>query len=399
MAERKVTLVSLGCGEGTLTAQARAALEEADCLIGSDRLLREAPGRPRVPRLRAVTGEEILRILRASEADTPCILLSGDGGFYSAAAGLVPLLEREEIPFELLPGVSSLQTFAARLHQSWQGWSLYSAHGRRCDPVAAVCGGKPAFFLTGGALGSAELCGILTRAGLGGLRAAVGENLGCKEERLYTGTAAEFVNMAFAPLSVLLVEPAPRPAKRAPGIPDEDFVRERVPMTKQEVRAAVLGKLAVGPEDVCWDVGAGTGSVSVELALQCRSVWAVERSEQALVLMEKNRKKFGAWNLRAVAGEAPEALAELPAPDKVFVGGSGGRLEEILEQIHRANPKARVCISAIALETLHSALSALERLGYEAEVTQISVSRARKAGELHLLLAQNPVFLIMGERP
>ena len=203
----------------------------------------------------------------------------------------------------------------------------------------------------------------------------------------------------FAPLSVLLVEPAPRSPRRAPGIPDEAFFRDKVPMTKQEVRAAVLAKLAVGPEDVCWDVGAGTGSVSVELALQCKCVWAVERGEQALALMEKNRERFGAWNLRIAAGEAPEALAELPAPDKVFIGGSGGRLEEILEQVHRANPRARVCISAIALETLHTALSALERLGYEAEVVQISVSRARRAGELHLLLAQNPVFLVTGERP
>ena len=147
------------------------------------------------------------------------------------------------------------------------------------------------------------------------------------------------------------------------------------------------------------DVGAGTGSVSVELALQCREVWALEREERALALIEENRKKFGAWNLQIKAGEAPEALKDLPAPDKVFIGGSGGKLREIVSMVSAANPNARVCISAIALETLHTALAILQELGYEAEVAQISVSRARKAGELHLLMAQNPVFLITGERP
>ena len=164
MAEKTVKLVSMGCGGETLTAQARRALEEADCLIGSDRLLREAPARPRVPRLRAVRGEEVLSILRASGAESPCVLFSGDAGFYSGAAGLVPLLEKAEFPFELFPGVSSLQAFAARLRQSWQGWNLYSAHGRNCDPVAAVCQGKPAFFLTGGSLGY----GLAAGSALGG---------------------------------------------------------------------------------------------------------------------------------------------------------------------------------------------------------------------------------------
>ena len=399
MAERTVKLVSMGCGKENLTAQAQEALERADLLIGSRRLLEEASCSSAVPRLLAVRGEEILHALRSCPAQNPCVLLSGDAGFYSAAAGLLPLLEEESIPVEVIPGVSSLQAFAARLHQDWQGWNLYSAHGRNCDPVAAVCQGKPAFFLTGGTWGPAQLCGLLTQAGLGSLRVHVGENLFCEGEKLYSIKAEECAQMSFAPLSVLLVQPASRPAKRTPGIPDEEFLRDKVPMTKQEVRAAILGKLAVGPQDLCWDVGAGTGSVSVELALQCREVWAVERETPALTLMEQNRKKFGAWNLHIKGGEAPEALMNLPAPDKVFIGGSGGNLKEIVSAVHAANPKARVCISAIALESLHTAMTVLEELGYETEVVQISVSRARKAGELHLLMAQNPVFLITGEQP
>lgn len=123
MAERTVKLVSMGCGKENLTAQAQEALERADLLIGSRRLLEEASCSSAVPRLLAVRGEEILHALRSCPAQNPCVLLSGDAGFYSAAAGLLPLLEEESIPVEVIPGVSSLQAFAARLHQDWQGWN------------------------------------------------------------------------------------------------------------------------------------------------------------------------------------------------------------------------------------------------------------------------------------
>ena len=170
-------------------------------------------------------------------------------------------------------------------------------------------------------------------------------------------------------------------------------------MTKQVIRAAALGKLAAGPEDVCWDIGAGTGSVSVELALQSKAVWAVERNPEALELLRANRERFRAWNLRLVEGAAPEALDALPKPDAVFVGGSGGELPRILQAVHDANLNARVCVSAIALETLHTALETLTALDWETEVTQIAVTRGKPAGPLHLLTAQNPVFLITGVRP
>ena len=169
-------------------------------------------------------------------------------------------------------------------------------------------------------------------------------------------------------------------------------------MTKQEIRAAVLAKLAPTPEEVCWDIGAGTGSVSVELSYAAKSVWAVEQKPEAVKLIRRNREKFCAWNLHAIEGTAPEALAKLPMPDAVFVGGSCGQRWGSLNAAVQANPQVRICVSAIALETLQGAVSALEQLGYAPEVTQISVSRTRAAGSLHLLMAQNPVFLIMGER-
>lgn len=377
----KVTLIGTGCGP--------VPDIRADYVVGAARLLEGYPGR----RDAATRAEDILELLLTSGCEDCAVLYSGDIGFYSGARTLLPLLAERGIEAEIQPGLSSVQVLAARLGRPWQDWALCSAHGTNCDPVAAVCRGKPAFFLTGGPDGPARLCRELTQAGLGELPVTVGENLGFQGERVLQMTASRCAEQTFAPLNVLLCEPTPRHPRRAPGIPDGEFLRAGgVPMTKQEVRAAILSKLAVGPEDVCWDVGAGTGSVSVELALQCRAVWAVEGKPEALALARSNREKFGAWNVRLAEGRAPAALEDFPTPDAVFVGGSGGELSAILEAVRRANPKARVCVSAISLETLRAAAAELR----DPEVTQISVSRSRPAGQFHLLLAQNPVFLITG---
>lgn len=393
-----VTLTGLGCGtEYTVTAEALSAIEKADCIIGARRLLDGLPEGCTSNRISAVDPEKIAELLSKGGYENACVLYSGDSGFFSGASGLLPRLRERGIEARVLPGISSVQYFAARLGRSWQDWLLCSAHGVECDPVAAVCNGRPVFFLTGGALGPAELCRSLTEAGLGELRVYVGEKLSYKDEAVSAGTAKEFAEKDFAPLSVMLAEAAPVFERRAPGIPDELFVRGKTPMTKQEVRAAVLSKLAVGPDDVCWDIGAGTGSVSVELALHSKQVWAVEQDAEACELIRANREKFGAWKLRLVEGGAPEALEGLLVPDAVFIGGSGGRLENILKAVHTAAPGARVCVSAIALETLNGAFAALNDLGYKTQAAQLSVSRTSQAGQLHLLLAQNPVFLITGE--
>ena len=148
------------------------------------------------------------------------------------------------------------------------------------------------------------------------------------------------------------------------------------------------------------DVGAGTGSVSVELALAALEgqVFAVECEPEACALIRDNKQKFSAWNLHLVEGRAPEVLADLPAPDAVFIGGTKGGMEQIVDLALSKNENARICISAIALETLSSAIAALTKHGLEAGVAQIAVSRAKPAGKLHLLMANNPTFLITGER-
>ena len=389
-----VTLIGMGASADTLTAEAREALGRAELVAGAQRLLDALPAGVTAERVPAVRPADILAAVAG--AQNAAVLYSGDTGFYSGAAGLLARLKEAGIPARVLPGLSSVQMLAAALGRPWQDWNLVSAHGRPCDPVAAVCGGQPAFFLTGtGESGPAALCAQLTAAGLGTLPVTVGENLGLASRRIFAGTAAGAAGERFGPLAVLLAEPAFRLPARTPGWPDETFVRaEGVPMTKRAVRAQVLAQLALCPGETVWDVGAGTGSVSLEMAYANGGapVWAVERLPEACAVLEANRRRLGGWNVRPVSGEAPAALAGLPAPDAVFIGGTRGRLGPILDAALAANPAARICLTAIALESLAAALDACAARGLEAEITQIAAAHA--AGRPHLLRAANPVFLI-----
>ena len=395
-----ITLIGMGSGTpGSLTAQGLAALQGADRILGAKRLLAALPEGCTGNRQALYKPDEILACLAAHPDEEIALVYSGDTGFYSGASQLLPMLRAFGISCRVLPGLSSIQLLAAALGRPWQGWNLVSAHGRTCDPVAECMQGRPTFFLTGGSEDPATLCAQLEAEGFGDVQAVVGQCLGTPEEKIFRGSVKELAAGRFNSLSVLLVEAAEVLPRRAPGLPDEAFERGDVPMTKQEVRAAVLAKLAVRPEDILWDVGAGTGSVSVELALAAPRgrVYAVECRPEGCALIKANREKFRTRNLVLVEGLAPAALSDLPAPDAVFIGGSKGSLAAIVDAALDKNPDARICVSAIALESLSAAVAALTAKGRTVQVSQIAVSRARAVGGLHLMMAQNPIYLITGE--
>lgn len=395
-----VTLIGMGSGQPeNLTLQGLAALRQADLILGARRLLAVLPAGCTENRAAAYRPDEVAELLQASGAENAVLVYSGDTGFYSGASSMMEKLEALGVRARVLPGLSSIQLLAAALGRPWQGWNLVSAHGRTCDPVAECMQGRPTFFLTGGSEDPATLCAQLAAEGFGDVQGVVGQCLGTPEEKLFRGSVKELAAGRFNSLSVLLVEAAEVLPRRAPGLPDEAFERGDVPMTKQEVRAAVLAKLAVRPEDILWDVGAGTGSVSVELALAAPRgrVYAVECRPEGCALIKANREKFRTRNLVLVEGLAPAALSDLPAPDAVFIGGSKGSLAAIVDAALDKNPDARICASAIALETLSAAVAALTAKGRTVQVSQIAVSRAKAVGGLHLMMAQNPIYLITGE--
>jgi len=167
-------------------------------------------------------------------------------------------------------------------------------------------------------------------------------------------------------------------------------------MTKEEIRVLVLARLRLRPELVVWDIGAGTGSVAVEIARMCPGgkVFAIEKDEEACQLIHRNRERFGVKNLEIVTGEAPQILSTLPAPDRVFVGGSGERTGPILREVKVCLREGGVIVAtAVTIETVHAASILLERWGFTVEVVLLNLAVARKEGRKHLFVARNPVYI------
>ena len=393
----KVYLIGVGMGNpDTLTLQALEAVRACPVLVGARRLLE--PWGAEHDCVPLIAAADIAEYVGKAPLGPVGVLLSGDTGFYSGAKALWPLLGAHEVV--TVPGLSSLTYFCAKLQTAWQDAKLVSAHGRDCDLAGEIARNPRTFALTGGATRVADVCRALAERGLGDVKVSVGERLGYPDERITTAPAAELAGEDFDSLAVLLAE-NPRPAAppwRGPGLPDAAFLRGDVPMTKEEVRALALSRLRLEENHIVWDVGAGTGSVSVECALACPRgrVFAVEKKPEALALIGENRARFGVDNLEVVAGTAPEALEALPAPDRVFLGGTSGNMEEILDAVFRKNPAARVVCTAVTLETVGEAARRFAKLE-GADMVQVSVTRTRPAGPYHLMDAQNPVWLFSGE--
>ena len=249
---------------------------------------------------------------------------------------------------------------------------------------------------SGGEQSPAALCQQLVEAGLGALSVAIGERLSYEDERIATMTAEEGAKWDGSALAVLTVWPAPSCKRSTPGFPDEAFIRGKVPMTKRMIRMSVLGLLNPQDDEVCWDVGAGTGSVSVELSMFARRVYAIEKKPEAVDLLRQNREEFCAYNMRIVEGEAPAALQGLETPDVVFIGGSSGRIGAILDCLPQTG--VRLCVTAVTLETLEDARKAMESAGFAPQITQVAVTDIKPVGDYHMMDSQNPVFIIYGER-
>ena len=393
--QKDITILGIGMGDpATLTLAAEQACRAADLIVGARRVT-DALARFGKPVQNAVVAGEIEAILRATPAENIVVAMSGDTGFYSGTKSLLPLIG--DLQPTILPGISSIQYFASRAGISWDDAQLLSAHGRACNYVTKIRRSLKTIVLVGGDRGVADLLSTLRDNGLKNLAVTVGENLSYPEERIVRGTVTELANETFAPLALVLVEnPQARDVVLTQGRPDRDFLRTEVPMTKSEVRAVTLSKLRLTKSALCWDVGAGTGSVSLEMAEVCTDgmVYAVERKDEACDLIEQNKRHLGVANVHVVRGTAPKALKDLPAPTHVFIGGSGGELKDIMVLALEKNPVARIVVNTVTAETFAVALDAMKTLPVkDVEIVELSVSRSRQVGSYHLMTAQNPVYL------
>ena len=397
-AKRKVTLVGIGIGtpEG-MTVEAAQVIEKADLLVGADRMLAAAADKHK-PTFSAYEPRKIGDYLELHpEYQRVVVLLSGDIGFYSGAKRLYEELEQRDFEVDALCGISSVVYFCGKLRTAWEDVCLLSTHGRSANLVGAVKSHHKTFTLLGKGESVHVLCQELMEYGLAHVTVHIGIQLGYEDEKILSGTPEELLKQSIDGLCVALIEnETPFSGIRA-CVDDEEFSRGKAPMTKSEIRSLSVAKLHLEKDSVVYDVGAGTGSVTIELALAAPDgiVYAVERNQEACDLIEQNKRKFGTPNIEVIHGLAPEAMEDLPAPTHAFIGGSAGNLKEILESLLAKNPKIRVVINTVTLETIGEVTECLKDLPLlEEEIVSVSVAKAKKLGSYHLMMGQNPIYII-----
>lgn len=397
----KVRIIGVGPGcERYLCFAAKEAMLEASLAVTTPRLFEAFS--PLLPRLKKLSLSDIegAIISAIGEHEKVAVLVSGDVGFYSLSTTLLERLSKHsDITVECINGLSSMQYLCGRVGIAYDKVKSLSLHGREGSIIPFVSYNPLVFALSGGAIKAHHIIEELVGAHLGEVVVTIGENLSAPHERIVTATAKSLVNERFTDLSCVLVQNENYTNPHA-ILRDEDFTRGKVPMTKQAVRSVALAALNIQPADCVWDVGAGTGAVSIAMARMAHEnfIYAVEKKDEAIALLRFNGEGLGAHNMRVIEGAAPEILHDLPAPDKVFIGGSSGNLGLIVERATMANPQVRIVVTAISLETLSEAMSVFKGQGLEVEAVCINAAVSDKVANYHLMKAENPVYIITAWR-
>lgn len=402
MAQEKVYLVGAGItGWEGFGSKAREVIAQADILLGHQRHLdifpnfkgekRELPGLP-----------EVLEFLRRSEKRV-VILASGDPNFFGIARFLLRNLPKERI--EIFPNVTSVQYAFAQIKEPWDDAIFVSVHGRGLKgTIDRIVAAEKAAVLTDGTNTPAVIAAELLYRGAEGYVVWLCESLGLPDEKFTRTDVKGLLELPAAPLNIVIFIKVWEPTlQQYPilGIQDDEFASVKKMITKQEVRAVTLAKLALQDDLILWDIGAGSGSVCIEASnlIPNGKLFAIEKNPQALLHLRDNLKKFSARNVHLVEAYAPEGLEELPDPDRVFLGGSGGNLEEIINLVDkRLKAEGVIVLNAVTLDTLTKAIEFFEDHGYLLEIVTINVARTRNLSEYRMFEAQNPVYIITARK-
>ena len=440
---KKVYIVGVGLGNAAyLTKEAYDILVNAKKVYTTARI-----GEGLKTILKAVVSfkvSEIVDIIESCDEDV-VIMVSGDTGFYSLANTIAKRLPQGEAKLIRVNGISSMQYLFAKIGKSYEDVKLVSLHGRAGNIVSYVNYNAKVFALTGGKSKVADICESLYKANMNFVHVTVGENLGNVDnieinaenlEKIYTLSPKQIIERdkldEISALSVLYIE-NPRAVNPHTMLGDRDLLRGDAPMTKEEIRHISVAKLNILPQDIVYDIGAGTGSVSLEMAKKAyeSTVYAIEQKQEAYDLLEQNKEQLGIYNVRSILAKAPEGMADLPAPNKVFIGGSGKNMGLIIDAIiekaqrefenedtsfehsnaaggtaHRQKQEAqtsessvlrevRFVINTIAIESLAEANQIFADPKFEdVDYISISAAKSKKVGPYHMMMANNPIYII-----
>lgn len=406
----RITLAGIGMGNpDCLTKEVERAIADADILLGADRMI--AGYQPKIEKMPYYTSEQIIPYLEKMSKGTvgrddikTVILFSGDTGFYSGCQKLYDALLRAvndgrlQADVTVMPGISSVAYLAACMGENYQDAVICSMHGKELPDLAKkIRKGKRLFLLMSGLKDVHKLGKLLLNAGLTECTVTAGYQLSYPEQRIMELRPEECMQLQEDGLYICCIKnPDPERKTLTHGRKDGEFIRDKVPMTKEEVREVSICKLKLYEGAVVYDIGSGTGSVAAEIAGLSDEikVFAVEYKEEAVSLIAQNKEKFGLDNIEIVSGKAPDGLEELPVPTHAFIGGSSGQMKEILSALYQKNSQMRVVINAISMETICEIKEVLSAFPIQNEdVVQIQASRAKRVGTYHLMQAENPVWI------
>lgn len=394
---KQVYIIGAGTGSlSSLTAQGLQAIKNCDEVYSTSRI-GELMGEIHRD-IKNLPIADITSTVLNSTSNKIGVLVSGDTGFFSMTKSLLQNL-KDKCYVEVICGISSMQYLCSRTGRSYENMKIVSLHGRNNSILGAVSYFPQLFVLTGGANKAHDICVFLCEQGLEEVKVIAGENLSMDSERIIEGTAKELSTLNFTDLTVLIIE-NPKWVDHNISIMDEELIRGKVPMTKEEVRFVTIAKMKIRSKDVIYDIGAGTGSVAFEVARKAYEgmVYAIETNPEGIKLIEENRRLLSGYNVITVEGMAPQVMKELPKPDKAFIGGSKGNMDSIIKVLVEKNPEIFIAVNAITLETLNEAIRVMDDNGFDTEIVCINAARSKKVGGYNMMTANNPVYIISGGR-
>jgi precorrin-6Y C5,15-methyltransferase (decarboxylating) len=402
MTQQKIYLVGAGmAGWEGFSAKALEIIGKAEVLIGHQRHLDIFPD---FVGQKIVLGElsELLEFLQKTDRRV-AVLASGDPTFFGISRFLLRNLPKDRI--EIFTNVTSMQYAFSRIKEPWDDAIFVSAHGRGMHAaVDKIVSAEKACILTDKVNTPAAIAAELIARGAEGYEAWLCEDLGLPSEKFTRSDVRGLLELNPSELNILILIRTYEPnLVHYPliGIDDDEFQTSKKLITKQEVRAVTLAKLQLQDDLVMWDIGAGSSSVSIEASnlIPNGRIFAIERNPQCIGFINENLKKFCTRNVKLIEAYAPEGLEDLPDPDRVFIGGAGGQLEEIIDAVDkRLKPEGVIVLNAVTLDTLTKAVEYLEDHGYTVEATCVNIAKTRNLTEYKMFEAQNPVYIISARK-
>ena len=405
-----ITLAGVGMGsQASLTKEVEQAIKEADIILGAKRMIDTYE--PRLEKKPYYMAGDIIPYLKKLQGNDTfyedknvVILFSGDSGFYSGCQSLYRSLRAEtesgalDADISIMPGISSIAYLAACTGESYQDAEICSIHGRKQANLADIIRhNSKTFMLMSGVNDVNSLGQLLLYAGLNQCIVIAGYELSYETQEIMALTPIECVELKKEGLYTCLIKnPNAGDRRLTHGKADSEFIRDKVPMTKEEVREVSICKLRLTDKALVYDIGSGTGSIAMEMAglSPDLKVYAIERKPEAVALIKKNKEKFKLDNIEVIEAEAPEGLDELPKPTHVFIGGSGGNLNEILNTLYSMNDSMRIVITAVSLETIAQIKEILSAYPIANEdIVELQVNRSKVIGKYHMMQAENPVWI------